>query len=966
MNLLKIIQQNMLNRLVIRQMYVGSLSSIGRHAMLSVLLFLLLLSGCQPQVTHDADLVKRQEVDSLLGTCRTKDDLLALKEQFDQTGNTIGKVAALRKLGDLSRNESKFDQANSYHMEGLGIAVENRDTIEIVKALNNIATNYRRLGFVDIATNYHYQALVLTKSFSDSISFDAKKNRLKALNGLGNIFLSIDNYSMADSIFRLSLKGEGELGSALGQAINYANLGAIYEATGEIDSAWVYYRHSMEKNVEAGSTVGITLCHTHFGELYERAGQYVDALNEYDQAYQLSKESEDDWHSLETIISMARVNHKLGRDGQAFDYLTTALQTAREIKSLEHQSAIYGIYYQIYRDKGNNQFALESHLKADALRDSIFDLKRMNEIQNVRVNVERKRQADVVDAINQSLANEKSNKRMAWLVALLMLVLGLTFSTLLFLLYRERGRKIQLAQELNGMRDRFFTNLTHEFRTPLTVIQSASEELKDITAENIGEVAHQANIIEHHGKALLQMVNQMLDVAKLRRQSTPSSYDWSHGDIVPFVRMVCECYAPLAKSNEQRIDYQSTPEHIEMDFIAENARKILSNLLGNSLKFAYPDSVISLRTKVDGDHLLFTISDHGVGINKEHLPHVFEPFYRAHSSSLTIGTGIGLAMVKLAVDSMNGTIAVESEEKVGTTFTIRLPLKQKGVTTTPVSEADMTLTSLMNTFADADKPQDQTHQGATLRALIVEDSADVAKYIACHLGEGYNISFAEDGVEGYEKARQLVPDIIITDVMMPRMDGMELCRRIRSDELINHVPVVMVTAKVTQRDREQGLEAGADAYMEKPFEADELRLRVRKLLEIRQLLADKYSEKGGAEETGQPAAEPIGNPFLEKFTQLVCAQMDNGHVSITDIANEMCVTREQLSRKIKATTGITASSLVTSLRMDRACRLLSEQPEMQVMEVSLRCGISDVSYFTSLFRKQTGLTPSQYRENEQN
>ena len=925
----------------------------------------------------------RSEIDSLVGSCKTDAELLTLEDKFKEQHRALGRAAVYRELGERMRNESRFDDANEYHMLELNIATDANDTIEMVRALNNIATNYRRLGFVDIATEYHYQALGLSNAFSDSTSFLARKNRVRALNGLGNIFLSIDNTHLADSVFRLALKGEKELGSALGQAINYANLGAIFEMEGQIDSAWVCYRNSMAKNEEIGSDVGIALCHDHYGSLYEKAGQYDQAINEYAAAYELSKKSKDAYHGLNSCISMAKIYHHTGRDDEAFRYLDEALAKAKEIKSLEHQISVYRIYYDIYNSRGNDRLALNNFVVADALEDSMFNMKRMSDIQNIRVNSERKRQMDRIEQTERQFYEEKINKRVAWTVAALVLIASIAAIVWLTFALRVRKKRAEMLQEINAMRDNFFTNITHEFRTPLTVIQSVAEELKQSSPDDIDEVHHQASIIEYHERELLQMVNQLLDSARFHHLDGKIDKPWAHGDFVLFVRMIVEAYTPLASSHNLRLQYQTSQEHIYMDFVPDYMRKLLANLISNSVKFAHPDTDIIVATSVVDKSLLLTIKDEGVGVSEEDMAHVFDPFYQADSGRKTIGTGIGLSLVKMAVENMGGTITMESTKDEGTLVTITMPLTHDTGNYAPLSEGDMQVYDVPSEFTHTSLPADTESSEGDLRVLIVEDSPDVAKYIGRNIPSEFAVSFAFNGIDGFERARQLVPDLIVTDVMMPGIDGFELCRRVRSDELTSHVPVIIVTAKVTQQDRERGLEAGADAYMEKPFHADELKIRVRKLLEMRRMLREKWSlseqlhtvrpsEVAKAEPKDDDvttSVEPMTegeptdalSPFVSKFTSLVLSQMDSGKVAISEIAMHMYVTREQLGRKLKATTGMTSSQYVTMLRIQRARRLLREHPEMQMIEVAMRCGISDVAYFTTLFKRETGTTPAQYR-----
>ena len=933
-------------------------------------------SSCRKGSGTQVSSEERNEIDSIVKICKTESELFDLEKKYEARSNSLGKAAVYRELGERSRNESRFDDANKYHMLELNIATNNNDTIEMVRALNNIATNYRRLGFVDIATEYHYQALGLTNMFSDSTSFLARKNRVRALNGLGNIFLSIDNNHLADSVFRLALKGEKELGSALGQAINYANIGSIFESNGDLDSAWVCYRNSMVMNEKAGSEVGISLCHDHYGSLYEKSGDYDSAIKEYKAAYDLSKKTNDVWHGLNSCISMARIYHLIGHDGDAFKYLQEAMSTAKEIKSLEHQIAVNKIYYEIYKNNGNDRLALHSFVVADELEDSMFSMKRISDIQNIRVNSERKRQLDRIEQTERRFYEEKVNKRVAWTVAAIVLLSSLSFIVWLLLALRARKKRNEMLQDIDEMRDNFFTNITHEFRTPLTVIQSVAEELKGASPDDIENVHEQASIIEFHERELLQMVNQLLDTARFRHSGDKVFKPWAHGDIVMFVKMIVDAYSPLASSHGLRLKHQTSQDHIYMDFVPDYMRKLIVNLISNSVKFAHPDTDIVIDTSVVDKSFKLTIKDHGVGISEKDMPHVFDPFYQAEHGRRTIGTGVGLAAVKMAVEQMGGTIDVESVINEGTTFDIVMPLTHGRGDYEQLSDNDMALNDVPSEFTHDSIPADTEASEGDVRVLIVEDSPDVAKYIGRSIPSGYAINYAFNGIEGFERARQLVPDIIITDIMMPGIDGLELCRRVRNDELISHIPVIIVTAKVTQQDRERGLEVGADAYLEKPFHADELQIRVRKLLEMRRMLRDKWAQTVIPSETNADGIVDehehediiagvgegsVNSPFVDKFTSHVYEQMDSGRVVVSDIAMQMFVTREQLGRKLKATTGMTSSQYVTMLRMSRAKRLLRDNPEMQMIEVALKCGINDVSYFTTLFKREVGTTPAQYR-----
>lgn len=298
----------------------------------------LLLASCvqKPVKVSEAE---RKAQDSIVSSVSRLDSLVALQKRMEHEGNLLGSIVAYRELGKRVRNDSQFDDALRFHSEGLTQAEALGDTLEVVQALNNIGTDYRRMGVLDMAQDYHYRAWTICREYSDT-SYAARKSRVVSLNGLGNIYLTLGNYERADSALRLALEGERELNSPLGQAINYANLGSIFRHRGMNDSAWVFFRKSMELNQRVNSTLGISLCHTYFGSMYEQAHQYDKAKAEYEKAYRLMEASDDKWHSLNTLIALAGIDMATGDDGKALARLEQAKRVADEIKSHEHLRGI--------------------------------------------------------------------------------------------------------------------------------------------------------------------------------------------------------------------------------------------------------------------------------------------------------------------------------------------------------------------------------------------------------------------------------------------------------------------------------------------------------------------------------------------------------------------------------------------------------------------------------------------------
>lgn len=903
---------------------------------------------------------ERKTVDSTVRSVRTPDSLALLQKQLESKGDRLGSVVALREWGKALRNESRFEEALRTHSEGLRQAESIGDTLEWVQALNNIGTDYRRMGVLDAAQEYHYSAWKLSEECADT-SFTAKKNRVVSLNGLGNIYMTLGNYERADSTLRMALKGEQELNSALGQAINYANLGSIFEHRGQTDSAWVYYRKSMALNTEAGSDLGISLCHTYFGSLYEKAGQYDKATEEYETAYRLMQASKDEWHALNSLIALAGIYHATGNGTKELEYLDRAKQVAEGIKSPEHLAEIHTLYYKHYKETGDCRSALVSYEKAMVMQDSVLDMEKVNRIQNTSLSIERNRQEREKNGMKLRLERERTMRYVGFIVSgVVLLALGSLLAAVLYM-NRLRRRNHLALKKLSAMRENFFTNITHEFRTPLTVILGLSHELQNSDTE---EVRDKARTIERQGNGLLTLTNQLLDISKIK--SSVGNADWRSGNITAYFTMIVESWRDYARS--RNIDLQFfAKDTVEMDFVPDYVNKVLNNLLSNAFKFTPEYGKVSVTMRSEGERLLIDVEDTGQGMAPETLAHVFEPFYQGEGDTPSIGTGVGLALVKQIMDAVDGTVTLESKVGKGTVFHLSIPICntiKKEVGEMDNTAATTLLTDSEPMLADSDNGDDQC------RLLVIEDNRDIAAYIGAQFADRYAISYATNGHEGLDKAQQLVPDLIITDLMMPGMDGLELCRQIRGNDIINHIPIIIVTAKITEEERIRGLQAGADAYLTKPFNADELQTRVEKLLEGRKLLQQKYAQtatehKEGDEKQNTPQPTSTDLRFLSKVSDVVYMQLSrNKSVDVALIASNLCMSSRQFHRKMVALTGFTPTAYIQRIKIQKAKTLLNGNPQMNFNEIADLSGFGDYSNFVRVFKNIMGITPTEYRRKE--
>ena len=922
---------------------------------LTLLTTILILAACQGR-HHCFTPEERREADSIVAKAQSVEALAKLQTQLEKEGKLLASVVALREWGKALRDESRFEESLRVHSKGLQQAEALGDTIEWVLALNYIGTNYRRLGVLDAAQTYHYRALRLSEECTDTC-WQAKKNRAKSLNGLGNIYMTLGNYERADSVLRAALADEQQLGSDVGQAIDFANLGSVARKQGKTDTAWAFYQQSMSFNRRANNMLGVALCHTAFGEMYQDAKLYDKAYVEFQTAYEQLRESKDEWHALQPLLALVSIDYNTGNVATAFENLQRAKAIAEKIKSKEHLADVYLQLYRIYERQGDYRAALANHVLASAMQDSVIDIEKVNRIQSVSLNIERHMQGEKVDRAREELASERTAKMgILYTGTLVIVVLGFLLGTLVYT-GRMRKRNHLLLKKMSTLRENFFTNITHEFRTPLTVILGLSQDIsqdKNVPADTREKTKN----IARQGNSLLTLINQLLDISKMK--SAVGDPEWRNGNIMAQIEMNVESYRQYASMREINLVADLCGE-VCMDFVPDYVNKVMNNLLSNAFKYTPKGGTVCVTARTVEQKLIVDVSDTGKGIPQESLPHVFEPFYQAENDGTKIGTGVGLALVKQIIDSVMGEISVKSIEGKGTTFRIVVDITQTRVPTDQLKQQpDETPKPLLPT--EGEEPHDATTgDDDAQRVLVIDDNADVAAFIGSQLDDKYAIIYANNGNEGLKKAEQMVPDVIVTDLMMPGVDGLEVCRRIRANEVTCHIPIIVVTAKISETDRVKGLEAGADAYLAKPFNREELRMRVEKLLEQRKLLREKYAKPEDSEKEEELPQTDADRKFINKVTDSVYMLLNNNSdTDVAALAEKMGMTHSQLYRKLSALTGCTPMSYIMRVKIRKARLLIDRNPSMPFHEVAEKSGFSDYSNFVRAFKNQCGITPTQY------
>lgn len=525
-------------------------------------------------------------------------------------------------------------------------------------------------------------------------------------------------------------------------------------------------------------------------------------------------------------------------------------------------------------------------------------------------------------------------------------------------------------RELSEIKTRFYTNITHEFRTPLTVIMGMAEQLKEQSAltDSRGKLSKGLQLIYRNSRHLLGLINQLLDLSRINSGSI--RMEFVQGNIVTYLQYLAESFYSMAEEKHVRLVFYTEEESIIMDYDEEKIQQIVYNLLSNAIKFTPERGKIIFhvsRTNEFGvSTLQIKVKDSGIGIAADQLPLVFDRFYQTDNSSTrkAAGSGIGLALTKELVELLKGDIQVTSTPGQGSTFKINLPIKNTAPQ--PAAAPKNGKEQLPNGLPVPVTPNETaggTPPDSDLPLLLlIEDNSDVAAYIGSLLEKDYLIHLAENGQAGIDQAIALVPDIIISDVMMPEKNGYEVCATLKQDERTSHIPIILLTARATQEDRLEGLQFGADAYLTKPFNKQELQIRLEKLIEIRKKLQQHFSTYTSRPvDTGaQEVPDDPETLFLEKLTKVVQANLENPDFGVPQLAVAVLMSQMQVYRKLKALTGQTGSQFIRSLRLQRGRELL-QTTDLTISEIAYDVGYSDPNYFSRTFHQEFKKPPSDFR-----
>ncbi len=549
-------------------------------------------------------------------------------------------------------------------------------------------------------------------------------------------------------------------------------------------------------------------------------------------------------------------------------------------------------------------------------------------------------------------------------------------------LLENQKKEIQVISEKlhesDQMKLRFFTNISHEFKTPLTLIMGPTEKLlEQDDYSNSGAIKENLRLMHKNEKRLFRLINQLLEIRRI--ETSNLSLSTQRADIIWFAFEIFELFRPFSRSRDIEFQFNPDMESCQMLFDGDKIEKILYNLLSNAFKYAPVGGRVSLTILTQSekkDMLVIKVSDNGPGIPEKHLEHIFDRFYQISkkSDSAQISSGIGLSLCRDLVKAHKGEIEVMSSSERGTTFSITIPINHPDLLASEKEKEESGvnyqfdyLKSMMDNpdFSDSsDGYTESVERETENKILLVEDNKEMLDFLYKELRNDYEIIKAANGIQGLSLAQEHIPDLVISDIMMPEMDGVTLCQKLKTNQLTSHVPVFLLTAKSEMESQISGLKSQADDYIIKPFSPQALRLKIFNVLKSREQLAEKFTKELDAIPSNININE-IDQGFLEKFVSYVEENMDDSELSGDRIAQELAISKGNLYKKLKSLSGMTVNTYIRTIRLKTAAKIL-KKGKYNISEVAYSVGFNNPRYFSICFSELFKLSPKEYMKKELN
>lgn len=897
-----------------------------------------LLSACFKRI---------QENDSAVQYCK-KSLVLSKKLEY-----ATGKGRAYNSLGRIYYLLGKMDSSIVASKNAIASIKKAGTTEEMIIADSHtaLATAYSRKNDMNNAITH------LLKVDSMHQKSPLRPDVIAAsYQNLGNIYLELEEYPSAIEQFKKANDQFSKLPEGASQfyknttnvylGIAYLETEKIPEASNLLSNSYTYFKKVQDQRLVAEIA-------SFLGQIALKNNNSAKAETYFIESFTIHKNNNRPFEAAQGALEIAKLELSKNQAEKALIYIEEATILNLDAQNSKLRQELLFFKAQAFNQKGNYQEAYKLSNQAKKLQDSlqkVQSVEKIKEIEAIYETESKDREIQLLTSQKELAEQQKANQRNLLLAGLgITTLVGLFF----FFQYRNRQKTNIKLKELDTAKSTFFANISHEFRTPLALIKGPLEDqLEDPTLK--GNQRKNLLTAQRNTARLEGLVAQLLALSKLesgamKLQVQPTHLGW-------FLTAQVESFQYVAseKNNTYSVDLQNTNEPcwIDQDII----EKVCINLLGNAFKYS-PDGATILVKSTHSDGLLeLTVHNTGIWLSAKEQQDIFVRFYQTRTNNP--GSGIGLALTKELVHLHKGSIDVTSSEDKGVTFKISIPVSEEKylseeklneqlyTTTSNFTKEETTTLLTTETASPEDAPL----------LLLVDDSKEIRDYVASIFESTYTILTATNGKEGFEAAQKHIPDIIISDVMMPVADGFELTKNCKEDTLTSHIPVLLLTAKNEITDQLEGLGIGADAYLTKPFSSKLLKARIKNLLENRRKLQERFSQDVilTPKEIAVTSADEL---FLERLQKVLDQELTNSEFSATVFCEAMGVSRMQLHRKLKALTGYSTTEFIRSQRLKLAKQLI-EQDKISISEVGYTVGFNDPSYFSKCFKQEFGQSPT--------